>query len=176
MEVTDVSERVKPILFNTPMVEAILNCHKTQTRRLMSPLPSMGGAGDWQWKGRWNFPWTGIEQEARYRPGDILWVRETWARQFGLYWHKAGLEVDENGYCKDGYWVKDLAAPGGKLWIATKAPDKWRPSIHMPKDAARIFLRVTGVRLERLREISASDALEEGFTDWNDFRLCSLEG
>ena len=156
------AETVKPILFNTQMVEAILKGHKTQTRRLLKPQPYTDGVGVWYWKGRWNFPWTGIEQEALYKPGDILWVRETWARQFGLYWHKAGLEVDENGYCKDGYWAKDAAAPGGKIYIATKAPERWKPSIHMPKEAARIFLRVTGVRVERLQVIENIAA--EGIT------------
>ncbi|MBQ8107078.1 MAG: hypothetical protein IJ127_29920 [Afipia sp.] len=145
----------KPILFNTPMVRAILDGHKTVTRRVVN-LKHLRGLEN-------------LTAEkilrcciAPYQVGDILWVRETWCFYWGVYWHKAGLEVDENGYCKDGCWVNDAASPGGKRWLATKAPDKWRPSIHMPREAARIFLRVTDVRVERLQEMRAEDSLREG--------------
>jgi len=74
-----------------------------------------------------------------YGSGDILWVRETWA--YGQpYWYKA---TDE----------KNLVSNGSI---------KWRPSIHMPRAAARLFLRVTGVRVERLHDISDADAHAEG--------------
>lgn len=72
-----------------------------------------------------------------YQPGDILWVRETWAKKpFG-----------------DGY-IYPTEVPG--------AGQKWKPSIHMPRDAARIFLRVTNVQVERLQDINGLHAKEEG--------------
>lgn len=79
---------------------------------------------------------------------DILYVRETWSEWTGGYLYKA--------------WWEGIAQPGAF------SEEKWHPSIHMPKEAARIFLRVTDVRAERLKEISASQAMDEGFTDWND--------
>lgn len=84
-----------------------------------------------------------------FYPGDVLWVRETWtvwSSVFGTmpaFHYKAACE-----------YLKNV---------------KWRPSIHMPKEAARIWLLVTDVRPERLKSISATDAMEEGFTDRNDF-------
>ena len=85
-----------------------------------------------------------------YQPGDILWVRETW-----------------NGDWCDHYIYK---ADGGSAKAAGYvAEPKWRPSIYMPKEAARLFLRVKEVSVERLREISALSAMDEGVTDWNDF-------
>ncbi len=121
---------MKPILFNTEMVKAILDGRKSVTRRVVKPQPfserKMG--------------------KQPCRPGDILYVRETWALQFGLYWHKAGLKVDENGCDTHG----------------TLVPTKWRPSIHMPKEAARLFLRVTDVRVERLQNITPEQLRAEG--------------
>ena len=128
----------KPILFNTEMVQAILDGRKTQTRRVIKyscpsrpdqTLDDFIGDKDPQ----------GLAVYADYHPGDILWVRETWAKQFGVYWYKAGP-------------FPDGAVP----------PDKWRPSIHMPKEAARIFLRVLSVRTERLQDITEENARAEG--------------
>lgn len=107
---------MKPILFNTEMVKAILDGRKTVTRRLIRPL---------------------------YQPGNILYVRETWLQFKDKYYYRAG---------NDG--VSALSDKG----IAFK----WRASIHMPKEAARIFLRVTEVRTERLQSISDDGACDEG--------------
>ncbi len=152
---------MKPILFNTEMVKAILDGHKSVTRRVVKPQP-LGGVKTLHQSdlpGRWRSPgedvW--IEIRAPYQPGDILYVRETWAKQWGLYWHKAGLAVDKNG-C-DTY--------------GTIVPTKWRPSIHMPKEAARLFLRVTDVRVERLQEIDYADCKAEGI--WDDYKVSSEE-
>ena len=97
-----------PILMSTPMVRAILDGRKTQTRRI----------------------------DFKCEPGDILWVRETWAQLGGIYFYKAT--------------HKDI-------W---ELP--WKPSIHMPRKACRLFLEVTEVRKERLQDITKEDALAEG--------------
>ena len=139
----------KPILFNTDMVRAILDGRKTVTRRVVKPQPKgplvltlPGGC----WPGYFEEAGTSRVQRPPYCPGDILYVREAWAKQQGIYWHKAGLILDEKGRDTHG----------------TIAPAKWRPSIHMPREAARIFLRVTGVRVERLQDISMKDVRNEG--------------
>lgn len=132
---------MKPILFNTEMVRAILEGRKTVTRRVV------------KFSRGWNPAWTGYipdgavlygsnnipAAKAPYRPGDILWVRETWTTiPDGSYFYKASVE------CPDA-------------WKGT-----WRPSIHMPKEAARIFLQVKEVRVERLQEMTLKDAAMEG--------------
>lgn len=164
---------MKPILFNTDMVRAILDGRKTVTRRVVKPHFRPGETG-WQvitekhsgkyvrieYLDEW-------ENETRYmsepfRPGDILYVRETWCDPSGTGWpyiYKADLPM---------HWDGEETENG--LPVDLREEDFiWRPSIHMPKDAARIFLRVTDVRVERLREISALSAMDEGVTDWNDF-------
>lgn len=132
---------MKPILFNTDMVRAILEGRKTVTRRVVKPQPKKDNDGMWNWKdchwmdGGIGFPDSGIEDYAPYRPGDILYVRETWRKWVGGYSYRAD-------------------APE---WAC-----QWRPSIHMPREAARIFLRVTDVRVERLRDMRLVDFLAEG--------------
>lgn len=136
---------IKPILFSTPMVRAILDGRKTMTRRVIKDKDIIN-AWDCESDGT---PIAYIEQEtgdsyaptypARYQPGDILWVRETW-------------RIDD----WDGFYH----------YFASETPihgvDRWRPSIHMPKSAARIWLRVTDVRVERVQEITNNDAIKEG--------------
>lgn len=130
---------MKPILFNTEMVRAILEGRKTVTRRVVKPQPpatsvvrKRGCAWDWS---LWEDCDMGHMMKLPYHPGDILWVRETW-----------------NGDWCDHYIYK---ADGGSAKAAGYAAEpKWRPSIHMPKDAARLFLRVTGVWAERLQDIN----------------------
>jgi hypothetical protein len=137
----------RPILFSTAMVQAILEGRKTQTRRIVKPQTKS------------IFPdkkdrmpkafWTGMEWvKPPYQPGDILWVRETWGH-IAFENHKAG------GYDE---WFIYKASRNCEL------PDdfKWRPSIFMPREAARIFLRVTNVRVERLQDITKEDAIAEG--------------
>ena len=127
--------RVLPILFNTPMTQSVLAGNKTQTRRLLNPQPidpiyegmyydDKGVFYGWRESG------SNLLLTARpaYQQGDALYVRETWCKVPGLppYLYKAS--------CHDG------------------STRKWRPSIHMPREAARIFLRVTDVRVERLQD------------------------
>lgn len=147
--------RIKPILFNTDMVLAILENRKTVTRRICKDgndlvVPDMGFYDD---KKRTyavhNYAdkehtekLSIVERTCPICPGDILYVRETWAEWTGGYLYKA--------------WVSPFAQPG-RSPIMT-----WHPSIHMPKEAARIWLKVTGVKVERLQDISPEQMRSEG--------------
>ena len=146
---------IKPILFNTEMVRAILDGRKTVTRRLVKPRYVLDADNNPHFFSRAEgnlFVWedrpyikTAIKQP--YLPGDILYVRETWA-------HPSAAEI-ANGADPEMYLYK--ADP-----LHRAAWDKWRPSIHMPKEAARIFLRVTDVRVERLQNITGDECPSEG--------------
>ena len=134
---------MKPILFNTDMVRALLDGRKTVTRRVIKPQPEGAvlaalNSGEESRK-------TLTAACAPYQAGDILYVRETWAMQQGLYWHKAGLKIEGNGRA-----------------YGVLPPEKWRPSILMPKEAARIFLRVTDVRVERLQDMTDEQCARDG--------------
>lgn len=143
---------MKPILFNTEMVRAILEGRKTVTRRVVKSGHLRVLDSPYH-KEHPDVPDKTLLKKLclpPYQPGDILWVRETW-----------------NGDWCDHYIYK---ADGGSAKAAGYAAEpKWRPSIHMPREAARLFLRVKEESVEKLREISALSAMEEGVTDWNDF-------
>lgn len=133
---------VKPVLFNTEMVRAILEGRKTCTRRVLK-RPFEVHPNGYITKPR------GTERLCPYippyQPGDILYVRETWCKgSYGdekeKYYYKAD---DNNFFCT------------------------WHPSIHMPKEAARIFLKVTDVRVERLQDITDDGAKAEG-ANWKN--------
>ena len=131
---------MKPILFNTEEVRALLDGRKTVTRRVVKPQPN--GTFDQHWGGFYqDNEWVLLKQP--YRPGDILYVRETWAESSDWY---------EDNY--PGYEYK-ADYPNSDGW-------GWRPSIHMPREAARIFLRVTDVRVERLQDVDGRGILAEG--------------
>ncbi len=161
----------KPILFNTEMVKAILDGRKTVTRRILRPHNAVKakkceyeqGEGLWfddsfnQWDKDthikdysvspcWIETRIYIEKYAPYKVGDILYVRETWCKTdcFGLH---------------DGYVYK---ANDNSVLEHTGFVPKWKPSIHMPKEAARIFLRVTNVRVERLQDMTDEQVVAEG--------------
>ena len=130
----------KPISFNTDMVRAILDGQKTVTRRGVKPQPfDVRQQEDAKcWCGHFVAE-NGkvLTDKPPYTTGDILYARESfWKRPSGKYSYRA-----------------DYTGASG--W-------KWRPSIHMPREAARIFLRVTGVRVERLRDMTEQDAIKEG--------------
>lgn len=144
--------RVLPILFNTEMVRAILDGRKSCTRRLVKFLsgenPKWTGYikdGSMLYNGR-NEPCIRTQP---YQLGDILYVRETWC----------ALPVNEAGHMRGHsvYYYKadrDLRPEGWR--------GNWHPSIHMPKEAARIWLKVTDVRVERLQEITDEQVKREG--------------
>lgn len=156
---------IRPILFNTEMVTAILDGRKTATRRLIKPQPKenmkyklgyliMGGSkkdigkfgfGTLEWGGRTSYA----------RPpalvGDILYVRETWNTSCSNCEH-----YECPAPCSAPRYMYRADCPDTE--------DKWKPSIHMPKEAARIWLKVTAVRPERLQDMTLDDFLNEGIT------------
>ena len=150
---------MKPILFSGEMVRAILDGRKTQTRRVIKPQPSAGVR-------RSVFVLSGLEdghgRELRCpygRPGDTLWVRETWQAVSG---NDRARHIMTHPRPDRG-WLEYAATPR-----ADEPAYKWRPSIHMPRWASRITLEVTGVRVERLQDISEADAWAEGCEGYDD--------
>lgn len=128
-----------PILFSGPMVRAILDGSKTQTRRVFNPkrCTEPGCLNAWQVPGidgTFGCPYGSEDAD----PPTRLWVRETWRKRAGLY-----------------YYAADFAP-------ADVAALKWKPSIHMPRAASRLLLEVTETRLERLQDITEEDARAEG--------------
>lgn len=180
----------KPILFNTEMVQAIQAGRKTQTRRLVKPQPEtlpehlLEAGMNIIHKGKLcklHEPY-GYAARTRgelivkpvkppCRPGDILWMRETWRPARGTIhtylngevvesddWHE-GFEYKAGGYhFPDGFTESNDMFHFSEI----RSDGNWRPSIHMPKEAARIFLRVKDVRVERLHEITEEQAVQEG--------------
>lgn len=172
----------RPILFNTEMVKAILAGKKTMTRRA---IKSIGNEmhytqllGDWALSGSpelkddvliWELQ-TDVDDSGWFETkcpygqvGDILWVRETWAiHDLMLKPRKLSTSNQEWFYKKKfepemAPHVKYLADYSKGAW-----PGAWRPSIHMPRIAARLFLKITDIRVERLQDITETDAKSEG--------------
>lgn len=152
---TAIKER--PILFSGPMVRAILSGAKTQTRRIVKVSGSWAVEetefaesqlwpgyedenGEWQWI---DCPYG--------KPGGRLWVRETFARSRNNWLYAASSVVSDGPQGNVEEWDWDLSTP-----------NRWRPSIHMPRWASRLTLQITSVRVERLNEISEEDAIAEG--------------
>ncbi len=149
--------RILPILFNTDMVRAILEKRKSATRRGIkkSQCMLMDKKSPFELKKEVKYdPWCTMSDaeyvaatyKTPYNPGDILYVRETWCHA-----NKEGIEPDYYYYA-DTFMCEDY----------DETEWKWRPSIHMPKDAARIWLRVTDVRVKRLQDMTLDDFLNEG--------------
>lgn len=161
---------VKPILFNTDMVKAILDGRKSCTRRIVKgfiPNNAVWGYTAFTPKGCISCRGTFADGYGEkffkppYQPGDILYIRETWER-FEC-WNCDG---DERGNCpkEPKKSVLDKTC-GCYMYRATdeiSGDAKWHPSIHMPKEAARIWLKVTDVRVERLRDITGLSVQKEG--------------
>jgi len=162
----------RPILFSAPMVRAILAGTKTQTRRVVKPahkawieMPVTHQLGEWD------------KRPLPYgKPGDRLWVRETWQAVSG---NDRARHIMTHPRPDRG-WLEYAATPR-----ADEPAYKWRPSIHMPRWASRITLEVTGVRVERLQDISEADALAEGISrlappapphEWSGLNRFTLNG
>lgn len=168
----------RPILFSAPMVRAILDGSKSQTRRAVrkqfapdaepAEVPATSPEG-WQISGHsglwWDDAGACIDDAIRCpygTPGDRLWVRETWqgplldSEEQEAEFRQSPDIYKKPGFC--AYRATDtldaIDADGRELG--------WRPSIHMPRWASRILLEITGVRVERLRRISRDDAMAEG--------------
>lgn len=182
-----------PIIFSGPMVRAILEGRKTQTRRVVKPRNSYFDGGSWprdvvnvlfkDWGNAWvdegpspagnpgpylhlPLPELGTTHRIypRWQPGDLLWAREKW-RFLGVDMNRLG----RTHYHEDV--VLEFAADGKRETIEVKwdigeallkTHSHWRPSIHMPRWASRITLKVEDVRVERLQEISLNDVEVEG--------------
>lgn len=144
--------RERPILFNTEMVQALLAGRKTCTRRVIK-LPDkmtgrpIGKSGDSS--NPLGFFYPGGIKRPPYQPGDILYVRETWSE----------IKNADGSHKKYVYKASDQYPFGESRYIIKF---NWKPSIHMPKKAARIWLKVTDVRVERLQDITEDGAKEEG--------------
>lgn len=148
---------MKPILFNTDMVRAILDGRKTETRRPMKPQPLFYTGRKYIMPDdapkKWHDSDDIFADCAPCQPGDILYVRETWSAEPEYYYlHKADCPI---------IWDDE---EGGEKARIEASEIKWRPSIHMPKEAARLFLRVVEVRVERVLDISEEGARAEGFS------------
>lgn len=154
---------MKPILFNTEMVRAILDGRKTCTRRIVKPQQLVGLLPD---KCKNGVPEEFLKEKKfmfkpycdmtdselimasykePYQQGDILYVRETWFKGLKRYMYRADY-TDVEKYYQNG---KEVSI-------------KWHPSIHMPKEAARIWLKVTDVQVERLQEMKPVNVIKEG--------------
>lgn len=153
---------IKPILFNTEMVRAILDGRKGATRRIVKdfiPDDAVWGYTAFTHKGYISCRGTFADGDGEKffklpcEPGDILYVRETWKKA-------------PNGY----YYYED--------WQRNDIADitKWKPSIHMPKEAARIWLKVMNVRVERLQEITEVQAQAEGCNSGLLTGACTARG
>ena len=145
------------MLFTSPMVRAILEGRKTQTRRIAKPVrhPDLGNVYSPGALVLEHEPQNVINRACPYgHPGDRIYVRETFSQH---------PEWGQLAFRADGEEFEDA---DGWLW-----EPKWMPSIHMPKELARIWLEITGVRLERIQDISEADALAEGAR----FELASID-
>lgn len=142
----------RPILFSAPMIRAILDGRKTQTRRVLDAWCDEPPA----------FVEDGVVTafDENHRPyrwpktnaiGDRLWVREAWAPLSTLIHNDPGAQA----LADRGFYRADNSTVDGEI-------SRWRPSIHMPRWASRITLPVTDVRVQRLQDISEADAIAEG--------------
>ena len=157
----------RPILLNTPMVQAILSGQKTQTRRIVNKAPTteinhrlIALDNGWNWQVDQQGIVPTMHREI-HNPmvcpfgqiGDRLWVRET----FRLY------DLDE---CPHADFPCGCPRNGTPLYKASHDcgdGEKWKPSIHMPRSACRLILEITNIRIERLNDITSEDAKAEGF-------------
>lgn len=147
------------IIFNGDMVRAIIDGRKTVTRRIIGQVPRLI-MGEWPLSNcytdknhrHWLDIQTSIDKShdeifcPHGKPGDLLWVRETWSEvDHGIFVYRADVEKENNSI-------------------------KWRPSIHMPRKAARLILEITDVRVERLQTITVEDCCLEGIDYKVDFK------
>lgn len=167
MSTTTAKER--PIPMSAPMVQAILEGRKTQTRRIIKPQPYLDAQNNLI--GKWNYgqdlygshilPFKSMLSECPYgKTGDRLWVQETFFEVYNNQFQPTGK------YCyaatHQGY-VNVLDEDGGiKINKDGSEASPWKPSIHMPRKASRILLEITEIKIEQLQEITSSDARKEG--------------
>lgn len=146
MTKTRTSVKWYPRLFTVDMIRALLDGRKTATRWPLRKQPVeevSRRAGQWVWEDV-----AGNLFRSPVCPGDVIWGRETWAR----------VSIPNGTCARELVTVYAADNPHGLLW-----PSRWKPSIHMPRRYARIFLRVTEIRLVRVQDISEAEAQAEGF-------------
>lgn len=163
---------VRPIIFSGPMVRALLNSRKTQTRRVLKPQPTADCAGfekvfavppffearDSRGRPIHPFPvgdgCASPFPPVTHAPGDLMWVREAWAQVGGF----------DPGYLVYRSTYPNCLPPGVENVPEDirEAGYRWHPSIHMPRWASRLTLEITDVRVQRLQDISEDDARAEG--------------
>lgn len=154
------SPKLRPILYSTPMVSGILQNRKTKTRRIFKDHPRLASDTSKIDLKQWlrDYPENMFAYSQYGRPGDILWVRETWCLTTPY-----GPEDYYFGY-KDGSHSSEEASEKYDY----QSPDVWKPSIHMPFEAARIFLRIKSMAIERIQELTEEDAILEGIEKIDD--------
>lgn len=180
---------IKPILFNTEMVRAILDGRKSCTRRIIKPQPQ--GYFEVSEEPLYIYDTDGKQGKITppYQPGDILYVRETWrVGAWDIFNQMIAFDY-KDGTCGELTYIHDRElfdrlvnqsrndARQAKceyngadfVWEKGKSPCRWHPSIHMPKEAARIWLKVTDVRVERLQDVTEDGAKAEGAIDNRGF-------
>lgn len=162
------------MIFNGEMVRAILDGRKTQTRRIVNPQPELTKGSGFSWKGYLYGSGSNDRETNRNfahikcpfgKPGDRIWVRETYQGPLFDYEHMESYLEDSSKFEKPDFCI--YRADGKPAPEFYDADDNlhcgWSPSIHMPRWASRILLEITGVRVERLASISDDDAGKEGY-------------
>jgi len=152
---------MKPILFNTEMVQAILDGRKTVTRRNIKNVTIIEDdkLDEWRFEYYNNYDYGSCSEKyfintfAPYQIDDILYVRETFANTWTPDSEDIGFIYKADGVPKKFPYWGNAKQYKDEVWI---------PSIHMPKEAARIFLRVTDIRVEKLQDITDEQTLKEG--------------
>ena len=174
----------KPIIFSGEMVRAILDGRKTVTRRVINPQPEyQPHLCHWVTKG-WAYGAVPNEygvsgctckpvKGVTYLEGDLLWVREAWSA-FEISGYAGNMEYKEfpNIIYKADSTTRLIL--NKDIWKYVTDNLKWRPSIHMPRWASRLALRVVNVRAERLQEIDEMDAINEGAWDGSSYTIDPL--
>lgn len=168
MSNNDLIENAKPILFNTEMVKAILDGRKTQTRRVIK-TDGVYFQNSWETNKRQavfmdkdrNPEYIDYPEETDFK--SILYVRET----FGEYYEMC----NHGNFCDCEPEI--IFKAGGNFPYDDKIIKRWKPSIHMPKEYARILLKVTNIRVERLQSITHQDIFKEGYREGTSI---SVEG
>lgn len=172
----------RPIIFSGPMIRALLDGRKTQTRRVLKPQPHKNACldGSYNQKGAgWfddykvdgHMPQYGISGHVS-RPGDRLWVREAWRTPTSFNGNSEELVRDckEAGYRRTWAPIEYEADGDRDNWEwGDFVPGRLRPSIHMPRWASRLTLVVSDVRVQRVQEISEEDAIAEGITPYRGY-------
>lgn len=160
--------RELPILFNGPMVQAILAGRKTQTRRV---VPGKYDSANWDWDPKdINYgpflqdeygEWHKVSECLSWQPGDMLWVRETWkCTRYNSYDGYLGYEVEFKDGTRKYFEFEDNERFHQFGNYALKKG--WQSSLFMPREACRLWLEVGNVRVQRLQDISEDDAIAEG--------------